>query len=413
MSTAAPSVAGAAWFREPAVAQVFALFASAGEEARVVGGAVRNTLLDAPVHDVDFATTATPDRIVALAAAAGIKTVPTGFDHGTLTLVIDGHAYEVTTLRQDIATDGRHATVQFGRDWSTDALRRDFTVNALYADSSGAIHDPVGGLPDIAARRIRFIGDADQRIAEDRLRILRFFRFHAQYGQGAIDPVGLSASIRARDALRDLSAERVGQEMRKLVVAPGAVDVVTLMQESGILPVVLGGIAYLAQFGRMVRASAGPKWRVTPATRLAALGCRIPEDALRLTERLRLSNAERDRMLATLAAAAAFAPFPDDDRAKRRLLYRLGEEDFRDGVFHGFAWNREPAGEIWKDAYHFPERWTAPKFPLGGRDIGDSARGPAVGALLRDLESWWIAQDFAPDEAALRSRLQQMIAAQQ
>jgi tRNA nucleotidyltransferase/poly(A) polymerase len=408
-----PHVSDAAWFRQPAIARIFALFPPAGEEARVVGGAVRNTLFGAPVHEVDFAATATPDKIAALATAAGIKVVPTGIDHGTVTLVIDGRGYEVTTLREDIATDGRHATVRFGRDWTADAMRRDFTVNALYADSSGAVHDPVGGLPDIAPRRIRFIGDARQRIAEDRLRILRFFRFHAEYGEGAIDPDGLSASIRARNALRDLSAERIGQEMRKLVVAPGAVDVVTLMQETGILPVVLGGVAYLAQFGRMVRASTAAGAPAAVATRLAALGCRIEEDALRLTERLRLSNADRDRMLATLAAADAFTPFPGDDKAKRRLLYRLGEEEFRDGALQGFAWSHESPGDVWKDAYHFPERWQAPKFPLGGRDIGDSVRGPAVGALLRELESWWTAQDFTPDEATLRARLQQMIAAQQ
>jgi tRNA nucleotidyltransferase/poly(A) polymerase len=412
MSSETPSVADATWFRVPAIAQVFALFPPAGEEARVVGGAVRNTLLGAPVHDVDFATTATPDRITALASAAGIKVVPTGIEHGTVTLVVDGRGYEVTTLREDIATDGRHATVRFGRDWTADAMRRDFTVNALYADASGAVHDPVEGLADVAGRRIRFIGDAGQRIAEDRLRILRFFRFHAEYGDGPIDAAGLSASIRARDAIRDLSAERIGQEMRKLVVARGAVDATTTMQESGILPVVLGGVAYLAQFGRMVRASTAAGAPVNAATRLAALGCRVEEDALRLTERLRLSNADRDRMIATLAAADALTPFPDD-RAKRRLLYHLGEEAFRDGVFQGFAWNREPAGDVWKALYHFPDGWTAPKFPLGGRDIADGVRGPAVGALLHDLEAWWIAQDFAPDATALRSRLQQMIAAAQ
>jgi tRNA nucleotidyltransferase/poly(A) polymerase len=408
----ATAVADASWFREPAVARIFSLFPPAGEEARVVGGAVRNTLIGAPVHEIDFATTATPDKVTALAAAAGIKVVPTGIDHGTVTLVIDGRGYEVTTLREDIATDGRHATVRFGRDWAADAMRRDFTVNALYADADGRVHDPAGGLPDIGTRRIRFIGDANQRIAEDRLRILRFFRFHAEYGDGAMDPDGLSASIRARNALRDLSAERVGQEMRKLAVAPGAVAVATLMQDSGILPVVLGGVAYVAPFGRMVRASRAAGAPASAATRLAALGCRVAEDVFRLTERLRLSNADRDRMLATVAAVDRFAPFPDD-RAKRRLLYELGEQAFRDGALQGFAWNHEPESDAWKALYHFPDAWQAPKFPLGGRDIGDGVRGPAVGILLRDLEAWWIAQDFAPDEAALRSRLQQMIAAAQ
>ncbi len=288
----------------------------------------------------------------------------------------------------------------------------DFTVNALAADSSGVVHDPVGGLADIGARRIRFIGDPAERIAEDHLRILRFFRFHAEYGEGEIDSAGLSGAIRARNDLRDLSAERIGQEMRRIVVAPRAFEVTTLMQESGILGVVFGGVGYLAQFGRMVRASTAAKAAVNAAPRFAALGCRVAEDVLRLTERLRLTNAERDRMLATLSAAKTFTPFPDE-RGQRRALYELGEQAFRDGVFQGFAWASEPPGDVWKGMYHLPDRWQAPVFPLGGRDVSDVPRGPAIGVLLREVEAWWVAQDFAPDEAALRQRLQQAIAAQQ
>jgi tRNA nucleotidyltransferase/poly(A) polymerase len=408
-----PSLRQAEWLTAPAVRQIFALLEGAGEEARVIGGAVRNALMAVPVRDIDFGTTAEPAKVSALAQAAGIKVVPTGIDHGTVTLVIAGHGYEVTTLREDIETDGRHAVVRFGRDWDADARRRDLTVNALSVDSSGKVHDPVGGYSDIVAKRIRFIGDAATRNAEDRLRILRLFRFHAEYGIGDIDPVALSAAIRARHGLRDLSAERLGQEMRKIVVAPRAVEIATLMQEAGILPVVLGGAAYLAQFGRMVRASTAAKAEVTPATRLAALGCRVAEDALRITEHLRLSNAERDRMVATLAAADALMPYPDE-RAARRLLYRFKEQAFRDGVFQAFAWSRVPDGALWKELYHLPDRWKVPTFPLGGRDIvANGVGGPAVGAMLRDVEAWWIDQDFAPDETVLRARLQQMIAAQQ
>ncbi|MEJ0097429.1 MAG: hypothetical protein WDM84_05150 [Bauldia sp.] len=194
-----------------------------------------------------------------------------------MTLVIDGAGFEVTTLRQDIETDGRHAIVRFGRDWDADARRRDFTVNALFADRAGVVHDPVGGYPDILARRIRFIGDPARRIEEDRLRILRFFRFHAQYGEGEIDAAGLSAAMRARDGLRELSAERIGQEMRRISIAPRAAETVATMQEAGVLPVVLGGIAYLAQFAAAVRfeAEAGAAAAVPP--RLAALACRIEE----------------------------------------------------------------------------------------------------------------------------------------
>lgn len=413
MAEPLPNLADAAWLSVPGVRRIFDLLTQGGEEVRVVGGAVRNALMGVPVADIDFGTTATPSKVAERAAAGGIKVVPTGIDHGTVTLVIDGHGYEVTTLRTDIETDGRHAVVRFGRDWMEDARRRDFTVNALSVDATGRVHDPVGGFADIAAHRIRFIGNAATRIAEDRLRILRLFRFHAEYGEGAIDPAGFSAAIQARDGLRDLSAERIGQEMRRIVTAKRAPEVATLMQEAGILGVVLGGVGYLAQFGRMVRASTAAKWRVSPATRLAALACRIEEDALRVTERLRLSNAERDRMVATLAVAEKFTPFPDD-RGKRRLIYELGEETYRDGVFQGFAWSTTPPGDTWKAAYHLPDDWKAPKFPLGGRDVtAGGLSGPAVGEMLRTVEAWWIEQDFAPDETVLRARLQQMMAAQQ
>jgi tRNA nucleotidyltransferase/poly(A) polymerase len=406
-----PSLADAEWFNAPATRAIFALFAGGGGEGRVVGGAVRNALLGVPVADIDFATTLTPDRVAPLAEAAGMKVVPTGIDHGTVTLVTGGRAFEVTTLREDIATDGRHAVVRFGHDWTADAERRDFTVNALSVDAAGKVHDPVGGYPDIVARRIRFIGDADRRIAEDRLRILRLFRFHADYGAGDVDPPALAAAMRARAGLRDLSAERIGAEMRRIVVARGNVAAVTVMQEAGILPIVLGGIAYLAQFARAVRAARAAGAAPHPAPLLATLACRVEEDGMRVSERLRLANAERDRLLATIAAGASFAPFPDE-RAARRLLYRSGGEAFRDGVFHGFAWSTTPPADAWKNLYHLPDRWTPPGFPLRGRDIvAAGAEGPAVGTMLRDLEAWWQEQDFAPDEAALRVRLAEMIAA--
>ena len=412
--TGLPGLVDRPWFAARAVRQVFGLLDRDGEEARVVGGAVRNAFLEQPVHEVDFATTATPDVVMRRATEAGIKAVPTGIEHGTVTLVIDGQPFEVTTLREDIATDGRHAVVRFGRDWEADARRRDFTINALSADAAGNVRDPVGGYDDLLARRVRFIGDPASRIAEDRLRILRFFRFHAEYAEGPLDAAGLSAAMAARNDIRELSAERVGQEMRKIVVARRAAEAATAMQEAGILSIALGGIGYLAQFAKAVRAQTAAKAVISPAARLATLACRIEEDALRVAERLRLSTAERERMLATLAAAERFSPFPDE-RAARALLYRLGEEAYRDGVFQGFAWSLSPPGDAWKNLYHLPDRWTVPRFPLSGRDVLASGRerGPEVGSLLRDAEAWWIAEDFAPDERALRTRLQQMIAAQQ
>jgi poly(A) polymerase len=414
MNANLPNLASAEWLTAPAVRQIFAVIEGGGEEARIVGGAVRNALMGRPVHEVDFATTATPDRITALAAAAGIKAVPTGIEHGTVTLVIGGRGFEVTTLREDIETDGRRAVVKFGRDWEADARRRDFTVNALSVDSAGTIHDPVGGYPDVVARRVRFIGDSNQRIAEDRLRILRLFRFHAEYGEGPIDAAGLSAAIRAREGLRELSAERIGLEMRRIVVARRAAETVTLMQEVGILTIVLGGVGYLAQFARAVHGEEAMDGAPVVATRLAVLSCRIEADALRIAERLRLSNAERDRILATISAAGAFTTVPGAKEA-RRALYQLGPEAYRDGVVHAFAWSgtsQDP--QAWRALYELPDRWTAPLFPLGGRDIiGKGVAGPAVGELLRAVEAWWIEQDFAPHEAALRARLQQMMAAVQ
>ncbi len=412
--TGLPSLGDQPWFAARAVRQVFALLDRDGDEARVVGGAVRNALLGRPVRDIDFATTATPDVVVQRAAAAGIKTVPTGIEHGTVTLVVDGRGYEVTALREDIATDGRHAVVRFGRDWEADARRRDFTINALSADASGRIHDPVGGYDDIVARRVRFIGDAATRIAEDRLRVLRFFRFHAEYGEGALDAAGLSAAMAARNDLRDLSAERIGQEMRKIVVAPRAAEVVAQMQERGILGIVLGGVGYLAQFARAIHGEAGVGATPVAATRLAVLTCRIEEDVVRVTERLRLSNLERDRMLAALAASGSFVR-PPGEREARAALYRRGPEAYRDGIVQAFAWSDVNDPPLWRSLYTLPDRWTPPRFPLNGRDVMASGRerGPEVGTLLRAVEAWWIGEDFAPDETAVRARLQQMIAAQQ
>jgi poly(A) polymerase len=415
MKGGVPTLSDAEWLLRPEVQRIFAVLEQGEDEARIVGGAIRNALLGKPVGDIDFATTALPDEVMRRARAAGLKAVPTGIEHGTVTLVADHTGHEVTTLREDVETDGRHAVVRFGRDWVADAERRDFTVNALSVDRDGAVHDPVGGYADIVAGRIRFIGEADRRIAEDRLRILRLFRFHAEHGSGGLDGAALSAAIRAREGLRDLSAERIGQEMRRLIVAARATETLALMQDSGILPIVLGGVGYVATLARVAAFEAA--MAVAPAIplRLAALGCRVEEDVERLTVRLRLSNAERDRMLAALAAARALTPRPDG-RGGRGALYRLHTEAFRDGVALALAFAAaSPDEAAWTDLYRLPDRWSLPAFPLAGRDLIDAgiARGPALGRLLHAIETWWIEHDFTPDLAALRARLQQMIAAEQ
>src|SRR5580704_7473934 len=259
----------APWLRSGPSARVLKLLNGDGEEARVVGGAVRNALLGIPIGDIDIATTAPPTEVVRRARAAGIKSVPTGIEHGTVTLVADAQPFEVTTLREDTETFGRKAKVAFGRDWVADARRRDFTINGLSVDADGVVHDHVGGLDDIAARRVRFIGDPNQRIAEDYLRILRFFRMHAAYGAGEPDRAGYLACIAGRGGLANLSAERVRMEMLKLVIAEGAVAAIVAMADGGLLLPIFGGIAYTGTFAAMVAAERVLGLAPDPVRRLA------------------------------------------------------------------------------------------------------------------------------------------------
>ena len=329
----------AVWLKDGEVSRILALLDRDGEEARVVGGAVRNTLLGLPVSEIDVATTALPDEVVRRVEAAGYKAVPTGIEHGTITAIIDRHPIEVTTLRQDVETFGRKARVVFGRDWNADAARRDFTINALSASADGKVYDYVGGLADIASRRVRFIGDPQQRIAEDYLRILRFFRFHAYYGDGTPDGAGLHACIMGRDGLDMLSRERVRMELLKLLLAPHAAPTLAVMAETGILETVLGGVPLLASFENVVKVEAASGVPPNAVRRLGALGVQVKEDAERLSERLRLSNAESERLLA-LDRWWRISPVLDG-QTSRALLYHLGPQSFTDRVL--LAWARSPS----------------------------------------------------------------------
>ena len=405
-----PSLAGEDWFRAASLQAVFAAIDRDGD-TRIAGGAVRDALAGRPVKDVDLATVATPAEIIERATAAGLKTVPTGIDHGTITVVSDGVAYEVTTLREDVETDGRHAVVRFGADWVADARRRDFTINALYADATGRVIDPLGGYPDLVERRVRFVGDPDQRIAEDRLRILRFFRFSADFGKGLCDREGLVASIRGQAGLRSLSAERIGQEMRRLVCAPFGVPVLRVMLGAGIATTVLGGIGYPETLGRVLAIAPG----ASLILRMTGFGCRVTEDVERLRDRLRLANTERDAMAAAVEAGNRIDP-EMDNRTARRRLYEMGTDTWPAAVALAFAWGRGTADDpAWRRLMAFTENWSPPRFPITGKDaLGAGVpTGAAVGRLLRALEAWWIDQDFAPDAAALKARLQQQVAAQQ
>ncbi|MEN3385831.1 MAG: poly(A) polymerase [Hyphomicrobiales bacterium] len=392
----------APWLSERPLAQLLALLNRDHQEARVVGGAVRNALLGIPHGDVDIATTALPAEVMRRAAAAGFKPVPTGVAHGTVTVVIEGRPFEVTTLREDVETFGRHATVRFGRDWVRDAERRDFTMNALSLSPDGIAHDYVGGLADLRARRVRFIGDAATRIAEDYLRILRFFRFHAFYGDGHPDAEGLHAAIVARAGLAQLSRERVRMELLKLLLAPRAVPALAVMAESGLLGPVLGGVPYLASFANMGKVEAACGLWPDAARRLAALGVWIMEDAERLWQRLRLTNAEHARLTVMAADWRCVSPAMGD--AARALIYRIGPQGFTERVL--LAWCRSAAAasdEAWRDLALLPQRWSAPAFPLRAANFiaRGVEKGPALGAALARAEEAWVAAGFPSDKAAL------------
>ena len=370
------------WLNAAPTQAVFAMLSRAGHRALAVGGCVRNAALGAPVADVDLATDARPERVMALAEAAGLKAVPTGIDHGTITVVADGIPHEVTTFRRDVATDGRHATVAFSNDVTEDAARRDFTMNALYAEADGTVIDPLGGLPDLHARRLRFIGDPAARIAEDYLRILRFFRFTAWYGDPdhGIDAEGLAACAAAGDGLDRLSAERIGHEMRRLLAASDPAPSVAAMAQAGLLWRVLPG-AEPAALPVLVHLEPRPsEWTV----RLAALGGD--------TARLRLSNAEARTVVALSEAArgeaSAFA-----------LGDALGAVRARDALAIRAALAARPLDPAEMAA---AEAGANATFPLSAADLMPELSGRALGDGLAQARALWQARAGEVSRAALR-----------
>ena len=330
-----PSLATAEWLLAPATQAALGFLADNGFDSRVVGGAVRNALLGRAVGDIDIATTAKPEQVIASAKALGIKTIPTGIEHGTVTVLIKGKSFEVTTLRRDVVTDGRHATVAFTDDWAEDASRRDLTLNALYCDASGTISDPLGGIDDVLARRVRFIGDARARIREDYLRILRFFRFTAEYSDGAPDQAGIDASLAERHGLLALSAERVRAELVRLLIAPRAVPTIVAMAGHGLLTALLPIAPRMGIFANLVAIEATNSLPPNAPLRLAALTVAVNEDATRLADRLRLSTAERN-VLVRSANSQRLDPM-SDDRSLRATLYRLGETSFAEASLISWA----------------------------------------------------------------------------
>ncbi len=381
-----------AWLTAPAtVAVMDALEAEGGPDcARFVGGAVRNGLMGRPVDDVDVATTLTPERVVTALKRAGLKSVPTGIDHGTVTAVSDRTPFEITTLRRDVSTDGRRATVAFTDDWAEDAARRDFRLNALYADRDGQVFDPTGhGVEDALGGRVVFVGDPERRIREDYLRILRFFRFMAWYGHAEPDAEGLAACAVLKDGMAQLSAERVSKELLKLLAAPDPVEAVRAMDRSGVLSAVLGDEGNVARLARVVPLSDDP------LLRLSALW---PDDRAFVADAaqsLRLPRAAWDRLEAAAGPLDVDAPTA---RAARRFVHALGAQAARDRALKAAATPLRDA------VLEVAETWTPPRLPVGGREVArlGVAAGPDTGAVLRAFEQSWIADDFPDDGVEAR-----------
>jgi poly(A) polymerase len=380
------------WMDEPAVQALLAALSRGGIAARFVGGCVRNTVLGQPVDDIDLAVDKPPETVMRALEAADLRVVPTGLRHGTVTAIVKGRPFELTTLRRDVETDGRRAVVAFTDDWRADAERRDFTFNAMYADPDGTIWDPFDGRADLLAGRVRFIGDPDQRISEDRLRVLRFFRFHAWFGKPPLDGAGFDACRRNAGALSSLSAERVAKELLRLLAAPAPADALEAMAEAGALDHWLPEYAGTARLkGLIAREDSPDRLR-----RLAAIVSSPAATAV--AKRLKLSTQDSLRLQLMLEASA-----PGELANHRVALYRLGTRLFIDRVL------LEGPGD-WQAALTLARHWTPPELPISGADalaLGLKP-GPRVGALLEAVERWWIAGDFSADRAACLAELERL-----
>ena len=399
------------WMRAPETLAVLAALgdgAPDGALARFVGGCVRDALAGVSVGDVDIATVLTPEAVTRKLEKAGLRAVPTGIDHGTITAVANHRPFEVTTLRRDVETDGRRAVVAYTTDWVEDAARRDFTFNALYAEPDGTVHDPFDGIADLRAGRVRFVGEADTRIREDVLRILRFCRFHARFGEGAPAGPDFEACVARRDLLPQLSAERVRDELSKLLACDRPVPAIHAMIKAGLLTHWLPE-ARDTEALRRATARADAAGRRDWLRRLAVLAPLTTRSAaVALAERLRLSNAERDRLIDFAEPPVDF--HPDSPRvARREALYRIGRDRAWDLAILGAA-RADGAGmdpTPWEALMAEADAWRPLDLPVSGADAlaAGLSPGPAIGAALRAVESWWIARDFAPDRAACLEQL--------
>ncbi|MEJ1967289.1 MAG: CCA tRNA nucleotidyltransferase [Rhizomicrobium sp.] len=396
------------WMTAPETA---AVLDALGGEGRFVGGAVRNALLKRPVADIDIATPLTPGEVTRRLTAAGLGVVPTGIAHGTVTAIANSKPFEITTLRRDVATDGRRAVVAFATDWAQDAQRRDFTMNALYAGADGTIFDTVGGVGDLNAGLVRFVGDPVTRIREDYLRILRLFRFHAWYGKGEMDAAALHAAAAQKAGLAQLSGERVQKELLRLLEADHPAAVLRLMAASGILGELLPGPLDIPRLERLETIDAEAFFTPDPVLRLAAL---LPVGAVEdVAARLKLSNADAVR-LEDLAGAREKIVSYLSVKEVRKLLYRIGAARFKDRIFLKWAEDPKASNAIqWRMLLAVADAWERPKFPLTGRDVmlAGVPQGPLVGRILEEVEDWWVDADFIEDEFSLAERLKAVVQA--
>ena len=394
------------WALDGDVHRVLDALEADGATVRFVGGCVRDAIAGRGVEDYDLATNAVPSRVLGLLKKAGIRAIPTGIEHGTITAAPGfGQAVQITTLRRDVATDGRRAVVSFSTDWEEDAARRDLTINALSADRAGRVYDYFGGIEDLEKGRVRFVGDPADRIAEDCLRILRYFRFYGRFGRGPPEEKAVAACAAAADRLDALSGERAWYETRRILAAPSPGQALYLMEETGVLGRLLPGPRSLRTVVDLARIECAATVETEPLRRLAALAPLSRRDARWVARRMRMSRGEADLLDALVAHRGALFPGMPSASA-RRLFYRLGADVFRHLALLERA--ADPDGD-WRELTDMAAG-SAPRFPLSGGDVMKAgvSEGPAVGAFLAAVEDWWIARAFGPDREACLGRLREI-----
>lgn len=378
------------WLFSAHVQKAFDVLEQDEDRARAVGGTVRNSLLGEPVDDVDIACTAVPQVVLQRAEAAGVKAVPTGVDHGTVTLVIDHHPIEVTTLREDVETHGRHATVSFGTDWAQDARRRDFTMNALYVDRTGELFDPLGGLEDCLSRTVRFIGDPHARIREDYLRILRFFRFFASYGQGEIDAQGYAACLELKSGLALLSLERVTKELLRTLTARRVLDALSAMEAGGILNSLLGQEASSQPLALLLTLKDAPEAAASPLVRLAGVG------GAHVASCLRLSKQQQKQISTAHLVYEELERDGVEQAVLKRLLVAHGPDAVVEGLLLLWMYRGLEVEEALHSCLRFTHDWAIPEFPLSGKLLVSHGilAGPQMGAAISKARQIWAEKDY-------------------